>query len=125
MALSRSTQQLVEVRRLLEVERSRALASMAASERNMLLISDARHATSTDDEHDPEGVTLAFERSQESALASLARDRLAGISAAMEKLDTGTYGACERCGGDIAFARLQARPAATHCIECARRLTQR
>lgn len=41
------------------------------------------------------------------------------IDAALDRIATGVYGKCERCGGDIAAARLQALPTATLCIDCA------
>lgn len=40
------------------------------------------------------------------------------VKAALDRMDTGTYGTCEVCGKPIADARLEARPAATTCIEC-------
>lgn len=40
------------------------------------------------------------------------------IDAALEKIQQGTYGACESCGEPISFARLQARPVAQLCIDC-------
>lgn len=116
---------LAKFRRLLEAQQQSTLLTVSASERNMGLISDARKDSSTDDEHDPEGVTLAYERSQESAIVELAARRLAATSDALAKLDTGTYGVCESCGRDIAVARLEARPEATLCIDCARRETSR
>lgn len=71
------------------------------------------------DEHDPEGATIAFERSQLDALVQQARARLGEIDAALERVGHGTYGACEGCGRAIAAARLEARPTARLCIECA------
>jgi RNA polymerase-binding transcription factor DksA len=79
----------------------------------------ARQGGNNDDEHDPEGVTLAFERSQTEALARQAAERLTEIGAAIARLDGGTYGVCESCGNPIAPARLEARPAARTCINCA------
>ena len=76
--------------------------------------------TNADDEHDPEGHTIAFERSQVDALVRQARGRLSEIDAALARLDAGSYGTCERCGGAIADARLAARPEARLCIGCAR-----
>jgi DnaK suppressor protein len=72
-----------------------------------------------DDEHDPEGATIAFERAQVSALLDQARRLLADIDVARAKLDQGGYGVCERCGLRISPARLVARPAARMCITCA------
>jgi len=75
----------------------------------------------SDDEHDPEGATLAFERQHAAALLSRARQHLADIEAAMLRLAEGGYGRCAACGGPIGAARLAARPVATTCIRCARR----
>lgn len=79
----------------------------------------ARRDVSTDDEHDPEGVTLAYERSQTDALIRQAVIRLLEIDAALGRLEDGTYGLCEVCGGPISAARLEARPSARTCINCA------
>ena len=79
----------------------------------------ASRDTNADDEHDPEGATIAFERSQLGALVQQARRHLAEIDAAEGRLEAGTYGACERCGADIGEGRLEARPVARTCIRCA------
>ena len=75
----------------------------------------------TDDEHDPEGQTIAFERAQAAALLEQSRARLADIDTAIARLDSGTYGICEGCGQSIGAERLDARPAARTCITCASR----
>jgi DnaK suppressor protein len=80
----------------------------------------ASRDTNADDEHDPEGATIAFERSQVDALVRQTRSRLAELDAALERLDAGTYGTCERCGRPIPPARLDARPEARTCVGCAR-----
>jgi DnaK suppressor protein len=41
------------------------------------------------------------------------------IVAALARIDAGSYGQCDVCGGDIAPARLAALPTATRCITCA------
>jgi DnaK suppressor protein len=79
----------------------------------------ASRDSNADDEHDPEGATIAFERSQVGALIRQAQLHVAEIDAAMNRLDTGTYGTCERCGAAIGEGRLEARPVARTCIECA------
>jgi DnaK suppressor protein len=79
----------------------------------------ARRDTATDDEHDPEGPTLAFERSQSSAMLAQSEQHLADIDAALLRLDEGTYGICTRCGSEIALGRLQVRPQSPLCINCA------
>ena len=79
----------------------------------------ASRDTNADDEHDPEGATIAFERSQVQALVRQAREHLAEIDAALERVDAGTYGTCENCGRPIGEGRLEARPVARTCISCA------
>ena len=72
-----------------------------------------------DDEHDPEGATVGFERAQTAALLDRARAQVAELDAAAERLRTGTYGTCSSCARPIGIARLHARPTATRCIACA------
>jgi RNA polymerase-binding transcription factor DksA len=75
----------------------------------------------TDDEHDPEGATLAFERAQVASLLTEARLRLDALDAAARRLDAGVYGACDGCGEPIGAERLGALPEATRCVRCASR----
>jgi DnaK suppressor protein len=77
---------------------------------------DASRDTNADDEHDPEGQTIAYERSQTGALIRQAGQHLAEIDAALERVAAGTYGTCEVCAGPIAPARLEARPTARTCV---------
>ena len=106
-------------RTLLLDRRKAALSSVAELGGNIEAIVSARQDSNSDDEHDPEGATLAFERSQSDALLRQAVQRLRDIDASLVKLDVGIYGRCERCGGPIALARLEARPYARTCIRCA------
>ena len=46
------------------------------------------------------------------------RKLLKKIDEALERMNVATYGICERCGGDIPYKRLKARPVTTFCIEC-------
>jgi RNA polymerase-binding transcription factor DksA len=84
-------------------------------------IVEASEDSNADDEHDPEGSTIAFERSQVGALVEQARTHLAEVDAALARVADGSYGVCESCGGPIAPARLEARPVARTCITCASR----
>jgi DnaK suppressor protein len=72
----------------------------------------------SDDEHDPEGSTLAFERARISALLSQDRSYLEEIERAQDRLADGTYGTCEHCGAAIPRERLAARPGARVCVQC-------
>lgn len=40
------------------------------------------------------------------------------IKKALDRIETGTFGACETCGEDITIKRLKARPVTTQCIDC-------
>jgi RNA polymerase-binding transcription factor DksA len=83
-------------------------------------IVESSELVATDDEHDPEGHTIAFEREQVAALLRDARIRLDDLRAALARIADGTYGACAECHGPIALERLEAAPEATRCIACAR-----
>ena len=73
--------------------------------------------SNSDDEHDPEGATIAYERSQVAALIDQAEEHLGEIDAALARLDEGTYGLCVVCGRRIPEERLEARPTARTCVE--------
>jgi DnaK suppressor protein len=79
----------------------------------------ASRSSNGDDEHDPEGATVAFERQQVAALLDAARRRLADVEAALERREAGDYGVCEICGRPIPAERLAARPSARTCVACA------
>jgi RNA polymerase-binding transcription factor DksA len=110
----------------MEPARELLLARLAASQAQiealeldfarMVLTSEGSNA---DDEHDPEGPTIAFERQQLDAVLTRALATRAELQAALHDLDQGSYGRCERCGQPIGAARLEARPQARRCITCA------
>jgi len=82
-------------------------------------IVEATSDVATDDEHDPEGHTIAWERQQIAALLDEARITLTDIDAAEQRLDDGLYGTCTTCGIEIAGERLVALPATPTCVNCA------
>ncbi len=94
-------------------DRVRELAAALAG------IVEASESANLDDEHDPEGSTVGFERAQIAALLDDARARLSELDAACERLRNGAYGTCEVCGVPIPPARLEAQPAARRCVSCA------
>lgn len=112
---------MATARELLLAEQARARQRVAALEREFAGLAEAASSAGTDDEHDPEGATLAFERQHVAALAEAAREHLADIDAALARLADGSYGTCRVCGQPIGAGRLAARPAARTCIGCTRR----
>jgi RNA polymerase-binding transcription factor DksA len=110
---------MAAARELLLAEQRRARQRATALEREFAGLAEAASSAGTDDEHDPEGATLAFERQHAAALLEAAREQLAAIDTALRRLEAGRYGECERCGQPIGEDRLTARPAALTCIRCA------
>ncbi|MFC7277625.1 TraR/DksA family transcriptional regulator [Paractinoplanes rhizophilus] len=99
--------------------RASAESEAATLARDLQALFTASRDSNADDEHDPEGATIGFERAQLTALLAAARERMAEVDEALRRVDDGTYGICERCGRPIAEERLTARPFARHCIACA------
>jgi RNA polymerase-binding transcription factor DksA len=108
-------------RALLVADRATTERRIVSLERDWSGIVESSALTSADDEHDPEGATIAFERAQIETLIEQARAHLHEIDDALERVRTGSYGDCERCGQPIAAGRLEARPFSTTCITCASR----
>ncbi|NPA39462.1 MAG: RNA polymerase-binding protein DksA [Thermodesulfobacteria bacterium] len=86
-------------------------------------VMETKKELETDSENLPDPIDQA---SRESNLAFelRLRDReqklLKKIDKALKKIEDGTYGICEACGGEIDEKRLMARPEATLCIDCKR-----
>lgn len=114
-----TTSDATRVRSAIAAERRRTSGQIFALERNIAGIVEAAEFTSTDDEHDPEGATIAYERAQLSALLRQARDDLTALDGATERVDDGTITTCAVCGGPIALERVLALPTVRTCIRCA------
>jgi len=70
-------------------------------------------------------IDAAYDSAQDeisSQLAEVESRELASIENALERMNDGTYGQCEVCGGRIPLARLDALPYATMCIGCQREM---
>ncbi|MBA4102009.1 TraR/DksA family transcriptional regulator [Pseudarthrobacter oxydans] len=101
---------------LLEEERERKVALLPALRADIASANSARQDSNVDDEHDPEGSTIAFELSQASALLKQSSAGLDQVEAALARIAAGTYGICAVCGEAIAEGRLEARPWTPFCI---------
>jgi RNA polymerase-binding transcription factor DksA len=73
------------------------------------------------DENFADSGQVAAEQGETRVLVNQLQDSLNDVERALAKMDAGTYGACERCGTEIAEARLEAMPATRWCIGCAGR----
>ena len=58
-------------------------------------------------------------------LGNAARQEIALLNAALRRIEDGTYGICQSCGGEISIARLEAVPHAMLCRECANAASSR
>jgi RNA polymerase-binding transcription factor DksA len=99
--------------------RSDASREAAVLASDLAALFAASEGSNADDEHDPEGATIGFERAQLTALLNAARSRIAEVDDALRRLDEGSYGICEHCGAPIPAARLAVRPFARRCVPCA------
>ena len=104
----------------LALRRVEAAARVARLNGELGAVRHARSENSDDDEHDPEGATMSQLWSQSSGLLEAALRELDELEAALGRVASGDYGVCCSCGRPIDPARLDARPAAALCIDCAR-----
>ncbi len=103
---------LSDLRASLEQERSDLRARLA----EMGLLSGGELSF---DQNFADSSQVTAERGEVEALAGNLRESLTDVEAALVKLDNGTFGVCEGCGQPIAPDRLEAKPAAKLCMECA------
>jgi DnaK suppressor protein len=107
------------LRERLAAARAGTAAQITALSREYEGIVEANALVAVDDEHDPEGSNTAFERAHIGSLLAQARDHLAALDTAVERLEDGAYGRCEVCGEPIPAERLEILPAVTTCVRCA------
>ena len=104
--------QLSDLRAQLEAERADLLAQLA----ELGYGGDAADAL-TYDANFADSSQVTAEKGETEALAATLQETLTAVDAALNRMDKGTYGLCERCQAPIAPARLEAMPSATRCIE--------
>ena len=105
--------QTADVRALLEQERAELteqLTELGYGDGGAGLNYDSNFADSSQ---------VTAERGEAEALANTLKETLAEVEHALAKLDQGDFGKCEKCGKEIAAARLEAMPASRFCIDCA------
>ena len=109
---------------VLRAHRESTVARITAMTAELAEVAAASADSNLDDEHDPEGSTVAFERAQLAALLLQAREHLRDIDGALRRLAAAQYGLCECCGVPIGDERLAALPMARRCMACASRPEQ-
>jgi RNA polymerase-binding transcription factor DksA len=108
------------VRERLEAERAMTERRLVELHRSHASVVASSEADPADDEHDPDGATIAFERQQVVALIKAAEARLDEVARASARLDDGVSGTCASCGEAITPERLDALPTTNVCVLCAR-----
>jgi RNA polymerase-binding transcription factor DksA len=108
-----------QVLAVVDAEQARAARQVASLEARVAEIIEGSELTSTDDEHDPEGATIAYERAQASALLRQARADCDALVVTRRQLAAGRQVVCAACGCDIDLERIGALPTTTRCVRCA------
>ena len=104
--LSRCKSLLVDQLHELQRQASVAVVEMASDEESAL-------------QPDPtDRATVESDRSFDLRLKDRDRKLVLKVREALGRIDEGSYGVCEECGGPISEGRLLARPVTTRCIEC-------
>lgn len=101
---------MTELRGVLEEERARLTAQIAS-------LTVGHDGSPEYDDNFADSGQVAAEQGENKALLSQLEDQLEEVDHALAKMDSGTYGLCERCGQPIAEARLEAMPATRFCIQ--------
>ena len=107
-----TSEQLDELRQILEDQRNRLLRNARRSISDQISGGDGLPADTIDVSTDESSkVTELRLRDREKYL-------IAKIEKTLKRMDEGSYGECHDCGAEIGFARLKARPVAELCIDC-------
>ena len=77
------------------------------------------------DNHPADAASETYERTKNFALDANFKEIIERIDTALRKIDSGSYGLCDRCGEQIHVERLKAIPYATMCIRCQESLERR
>ena len=106
-------------RRLLE-ERERVSREIAELDADLAESLEDMSGESPYDQHMAETAAVTLDREIDLTLQGNARGMLAQIERALEKLENGSYGKCDKCGKPIGKGRLEIAPFATLCVDCKR-----
>ena len=91
---------------------------IAEAERNIKSLERDRRATSTKHADTADEAAAEFERQNLTFKATAARQLVANLNQALERIRQGTFGECAECGNEIEPKRLEAIPSARYCLKC-------
>ena len=113
--------QLKRIRRELGVELERLKTESHSLERSLTKAAQQESGselTDYDDHHPADAASGTYDREKDLALDENLMRLIGKVERAIEKLDEGTYGTCDRCGTEISAGRLKALPYAGMCVKC-------
>jgi len=105
--------------------RAEDLETLRQAEHDTAFKGDQREETgelSIVSQHPADTADFTYQRELQQTTQNLLEREVEQVQAAMRARQTGTYGICQECGQPIPPERLQARPEATLCVACQRRL---
>ena len=121
---ARGDQDVEKFRALLLAERERLELELHEIEGRTARTSESERASELPgyEDHPADLASETFEREKDIAIGESVESVLHRVDTALEKIERGTYGICDACGGPIKKARLRALPFATLCLACQDRL---
>lgn len=105
--------------------RAEDLQALRQAEHDSAFSGDQREATgelSTVGQHPADVADFTYQRELQQTTQELLDRQTAQVEDALRARANGTYGICQECGRQIPAERLAARPEATMCVDCQRRL---
>jgi RNA polymerase-binding protein DksA len=105
--------------------RAQDLEALRQAEHDSAFSGDQRDMTgelSTVDQHPADVADFTFQREMQQTTQELLDREAQQVEDALRARADGTYGTCKECGRQIPPERLEARPEATLCVDCQRRL---
>ena len=107
-----------ELRTQLEAELARLEADIAENDSEERESQSEASGENAYRDHMADQGSATFERELDMTFLENERNELERVRAALNRLDAGTYGVCQRCAAEIPSARLEAVPTASLCIQC-------
>lgn len=118
--LAKSTVERFKKRLLEERDRLEAMVEDYERAREEARLTESS-ADRSPDPGNAEAGSMKFEYEKELSIEQNLIDLKSKVEVALARIEAGSYGICERCGEAIPFARLDALPYTTLCVDCARR----
>lgn len=112
-------QQFTTLRRQLEEDLKSSRASIGEiDDESNALARDSDQEGGVPSNHMADVGTNVYESEKLMTIEQEMRDRVTAIEDALQRMDQGTYGICQRCGRQIPLTRLRAMPFSAYCIDC-------